>query len=443
MIKSFWQNYKHSGVLTETPSYDRTQIIYVNTFSLVGTAAFFIFGILHLVCGKLYLGLLECAIVVAAVANVLVLRKTLNYKRAGSNILFVMLFALQGLFLDGGLAETGIYWFYTFPLLAFFLKGKKGGICWVACLYLLTGITSWLVYLIGLKTLVYSYVQIQQLFMSLLAVSTLVYFYEKIRDENEKTIQESQKQMIEKTVRDEEIKLAENLQRSLLPRTNLTLPEIDFVGYYQPSLGVSGDYYDFFKINDKQIAAVLCDVSGKGIPAAFVMVNIRAVFKTLIKRYDENLLTTAYALNTLMVEEVGNDMFTTLFAMIYSIQERELTFFNAGHGPLSYYNAKNQRIEEVDMLQLPLGIVEEFPLIEEVKVKLCPGDVIVLFSDGITDSCSQKNEEFGKERLFEIIKQSKDLPAKDICRAVIKKLKYFSKNAVQRDDISLIIAKVK
>ena len=138
MLKKRWNYFISCGLNLESNNLLLTQLIYVNTFSVVGISFFFIFGMIHLFYGKHYLGILEIIIACAGVLNIYFLKKTLNYKTAGSTILFVMLIALIGFLLDGGYQNTGIFWFYTFPLLAFFLKGKKLGFYWVVVLYILT-----------------------------------------------------------------------------------------------------------------------------------------------------------------------------------------------------------------------------------------------------------------------------------------------------------------
>jgi len=256
-------------------------------------------------------------------------------------------------------------------------------------------------------------------------------------------LKEAQEEIIKKKVLEEQFTIAEGIQRSLIPQKDLILKEVDVTGFYKAALGVGGDYFDFFQIDNDKIAVILSDVSGKGIPASLMMVNIRTVFKTYIKTEKNSPSKVVSIINNVLSEDLSSDMFATLFFYIFNKRTRELIFCNAGHGPLTYYSSKTRKVETIKTQTMPIGIMPNNPQYQDVKVSLSPGDIVVVFTDGVTEAMNETREEFTEERLFKIIEENSNLSSKELNAKIIQELANFVGSAPQHDDISLIVMKVK
>ena len=256
-------------------------------------------------------------------------------------------------------------------------------------------------------------------------------------------LKQAQEEIIKKKVLEEQFTIAEGIQRSLIPQGDLILKEVDITGFYKAALGVGGDYFDFFKIDDDKVAVILSDVSGKGIPASLMMVNIRTVFKTYIKTEKNSPSKVVSIINNVLAEDLSSDMFATLFFYIYNKKTKDLVFCNAGHGPLCYYSTKTKKVEIIKTQTMPIGIMPNNPQYSDVPVKLSTGDIVVVFTDGVTEAMNEKREEFTEERLFKIIEENANLSSKELNAKIIDELSKFVGTAPQHDDISLIVMKVK
>ncbi|PKL12909.1 MAG: hypothetical protein CVV50_03955, partial [Spirochaetae bacterium HGW-Spirochaetae-6] len=182
---------------------------------------------------------------------------------------------------------------------------------------------------------------------------------------------------------------------------------------------------------------------GKGIPAALMMVNIRTVYKTFIKRPNITPQEIVYSINNILAEDIASDMFATLFFFIYNRKTKELIFCNAGHGPLTYYSFKTKKVELVTSRTMPIGVMADNQQYINQSVKLSSNDVVLVFTDGISEAMSVNREEYSEERLYQSLIQSIDLNAEGISRNLIKDLDVFVGEAPQHDDISYIVMKIK
>jgi serine phosphatase RsbU (regulator of sigma subunit) len=253
----------------------------------------------------------------------------------------------------------------------------------------------------------------------------------------------AQEEIIKKKVLEEQFSIAEGIQRSLIPSPSMKLKDLSIQGYYKAALGVGGDYFDYFEIDEEHMAVILSDVAGKGIPAALMMVNIRTVYRTYIKQKDITPVEIVSIVNNVLAEDLSSDMFATLFFYIYNRKTRDLLFCNAGHGPLTYYSVREKQVKTVDSRTMPVGIMPDNPQYTNQETRLEPGDIAIVFTDGISEAMNTEREEFGEDRLYSIVAENADKSAEEINRAVIDALDEFVGEAPQHDDISLIIMKIK
>jgi serine phosphatase RsbU (regulator of sigma subunit)/pSer/pThr/pTyr-binding forkhead associated (FHA) protein len=238
---------------------------------------------------------------------------------------------------------------------------------------------------------------------------------------------------------DRDLRLAEQVQKRFLPQSTPKLSGFEFFAHYNPAYEVGGDFYDFVPLPPNRIAVALGDVSGKGIAAALMMAKFSGDARYCI--LTETAPAPAVdALNELLCAAGIEERFITLCLCVLDATKQELTICSAGHPPILLKRADGQ-VEEVgeDSAGFPLGIVP-MATYQQVSVNLRPGDVIVVYSDGVTDARSMNEELFeSKEnrRLLKRVTEAKGTPA-DIGKAILQEIREFSAGHKQADDITLV-----
>lgn len=241
-----------------------------------------------------------------------------------------------------------------------------------------------------------------------------------------------------------ELQLANDLQKSFLPKSFPNLNGIDIWGQCEPAKEVGGDYFDFFKIDDHNYGMVIGDVSGKGFPAAIFMAVSRTLFRILSskERLPDKLLTE---FNEQLVElDHGSNMFITMFYGIYNTESGRLIYSTAGHNMpyIRILQASDRKFIQLPPMKTMVAGIFDGISMQQAETKLSDGDIIVLYTDGITEAMNDKNEEFGEERLEELLNRYAVLPAKKMCQQLIAEVRDFQSNRPQYDDMTLFIMKV-
>jgi serine phosphatase RsbU (regulator of sigma subunit) len=257
--------------------------------------------------------------------------------------------------------------------------------------------------------------------------------------ENAKLLEES----LEKERLEKELDVARAVQYKILPQKNPRYDKFEITSLFVPAFEVGGDYYDFFRIDESRLGIVIADVSGKGIEAAFIMAEVKGIFSTLARLYEnpKDLLIMA---NSILEDSITRKSFVTAIYGIIDFKNETFNFARAGHSPLLYYH--NENVERYVPTGIGLGLdyssrFEES--IKEMEIKLNNNDIITLFTDGINESVNENMEEFGYERLEEIIKNNANLTVDEISNEIMKSITTFSKNSYQHDDITLVLIKWK
>jgi sigma-B regulation protein RsbU (phosphoserine phosphatase) len=205
-----------------------------------------------------------------------------------------------------------------------------------------------------------------------------------------------------------------------------------------PAQLVGGDYFDFIPIDEKRWAICLGDVSGKGLPAALLMANLQATIRgqTL---WSPSACDCMDRSNKLLFRSTDPSKFATLFYGVLNIQSNWLCYSNAGHNPpLLMSNGR----EPVPLTSggIMLGLIENSSFEEEV-VPLRPHDLLVIYSDGITDAENLQEEEFGEQRLVALLNQHRAASACDLVEKILAAVQFHSRGAEQTDDITLVVVK--
>ena len=257
--------------------------------------------------------------------------------------------------------------------------------------------------------------------------------------ENAKLLEES----IEKERLEKELDVAREVQYKILPQKNPIYNNLEISSLFVPAFEVGGDYYDFFKISKSKLGLVIADVSGKGIEAAFIMAEVKGIFASLSKLYEnpKDLLIMA---NSILEDNISKKSFVTAIYGIIDTEKATFTFARAGHSPLLYFSGN--KIDRLVPKGIGLGLdySDKFNnTIKEMEIKLNNNDIITLFTDGINESVNEHLEEFGYNRLEEIIKNNSELAVEELSNRIMKSVTTFSRNNSQHDDITLVLFKWK
>ncbi len=248
------------------------------------------------------------------------------------------------------------------------------------------------------------------------------------------------KTAIEKQRMEDELNIAREIQRGLLPETLPSIDNFDIAAVTIPSKEVGGDYYDVIKRNENEYIIAIADVSGKGTPAALLMANVQAALRAL-SPHCKSISETTGQINDLICASTGNsNKFITFFWGILESNSRQFRYTNAGHNP-PIVISKEGKIKELNEGGLILGVFKTSTPYEESVVTLMPGDVLIMYTDGISEAMNLNNEQYSEERLLKLLKESKQVSSREIIKHVQKDLDSFTQGALHSDDITILAIK--
>jgi hypothetical protein len=232
--------------------------------------------------------------------------------------------------------------------------------------------------------------------------------------------------------------VAREVQRKLLPQHMPPLQTLDYAGSCEPAWTVGGDYYDFLDKGDGRVGFVLADVSGKGVSAALLMANLQASVRSQYVVAFEDLEGLFRSVNKLFYESVGSGFFATLFFAEYFDATRRLRYVNCGHCPAFLFRADGQ-CEKLRATANVLGMFESWDCtVGEVTISC--GDILLVYSDGVTEAQSDSGEFFGEERLLAAVQANAKLPAVHLVKAIAVAAHRFG-GKEQYDDLTLLVAR--
>jgi sigma-B regulation protein RsbU (phosphoserine phosphatase) len=239
----------------------------------------------------------------------------------------------------------------------------------------------------------------------------------------------------------EELSVARQIQLSLLPDTPPIVPGWEFAAFYRAARLVGGDFYDFFELPGKpdQWGVVIADVADKGVPSALYMALCRTVIRTtaLSGRSPASALMRA---NTLILQDSQSDLFLSAVYAKIDTDTGRLIFCNAGHNRPLWLRAGRDKFEELSTKGIVLGVFEGIEL-EEKRIDVAPGDLLVFYTDGVTEAIDAGEREFGAERLKKIVVSNADASAQQVVEAVVDAVNAFADDAPPFDDLTLMIVK--
>lgn len=251
-----------------------------------------------------------------------------------------------------------------------------------------------------------------------------------------------QKELLEQEALKKEMELASKIQNQLVP-SNDQLPrtsKLDIYTFYQPHMGVGGDYYDIFRLSPQTIGFCMADVSGKGISAAMVMSNFQAVMRSLFTPRG-SFKKLIHRLNERVNASANNEKFITLFIGRYNVVTRRLSYVNAGHLPPLLYDTKKNHLMHLEKGCIGLGMLDFVPSIEVGKVKIPRDAKLLAFTDGVVELDRGNQVESNAQQIEEIFTNSANL--EESFSKFKTKIDHFVSTGSIFDDISLLGIKFK
>lgn len=241
-----------------------------------------------------------------------------------------------------------------------------------------------------------------------------------------------------------EVEIAREVQERLFPQTLPPITGIDYAGACRPALGVGGDYYDFLALPGGQLGIAIGDVSGKGIAAALTMASLQASLRGEATRAPENLAGLMSSVNRLVYEASSSNRYATFFYAQYNPATGQLIYVNAGHNPpmLFHHAAGAWQLARLETGGTVVGLLESFPY-EQGSIRIEPGDVFIAFTDGISESMNNADEEWGEKALIETVQACSGLSPTETITRIMQAADAFVAGAKQHDDMTLVVLKAK
>ncbi|MFA5403882.1 MAG: PP2C family protein-serine/threonine phosphatase [Ignavibacteria bacterium] len=328
--------------------------------------------------------------------------------------------------------DFSFYIFYVIPVLFIvWFAGKKYGIA--LCLVCLV---PWYIDTFFLREIEIKYsTLVWNIIVEFSFFAILIFSVSALRKAIEKQ-EEAEKKKISR-----ELEIAKEVQQKLFPQVSPEIKCVSYCGLCEPAEAIGGDYYDYFRINKNETAFAIGDIAGHGLSSALLMAGLVGFVRSNAIMYNEDLKIFMDKVNKLMCESTDGSKFATFFYSVYNCETNMLRFVNAGHNPPLLYKSKTKSFEELKTDGFIIGGISNFKY-EDASVKLDGEDLLLYYTDGITEYFNQKEEQFGVDRLKNTVEKYFDLPPKDICNKIIEEVKAYSNGIPQADDMTLLTIKI-
>jgi len=257
-------------------------------------------------------------------------------------------------------------------------------------------------------------------------------------------------EMAEKGRLEQEMFAAREIQQKLLPQGQLKVTGLALTAFCEPAREVAGDYYDFLPITDSMLGLLIADVAGKGLAAGLYMAQLKVIVQSLSRLHHEPKEFLC-AVNKVVSANLDAKSFITMTYGVVDVERREMTFARAGHCPLIHVPANQPPGMRKARLYAPDGLVVGLQiddgslfdgLLKEQTIALAPGDLVVWFTDGISETMNEAFDCFGEERLAQVVEQYAHLPFDQLRSYILAELRAFAGGADQHDDMTMILMKI-
>jgi sigma-B regulation protein RsbU (phosphoserine phosphatase) len=241
-----------------------------------------------------------------------------------------------------------------------------------------------------------------------------------------------------------ELELAQDVQKMLLPQEVPNIPGLEIAAFSRPAQIVGGDYFDFIDFSNGFHGLAIADVAGHGVSASLHMASIQALLRTLVP-VNKSPAEVMRQVHKLFIHNIRFETFVTFFIGAFDSSTKRLTYCNAGHQPPLVLHKTMSKNESVEMLRptgAAIGLVEEAEFAEKT-IELQEEDLLVLYTDGVTESVNPQNQEFGRERLVKLSREVNNTPVREVVQHIRQRLEEFSEGEPLADDTTIVLCKIK
>lgn len=243
----------------------------------------------------------------------------------------------------------------------------------------------------------------------------------------------------------QDVASASETQARLFPQNLPGMAHLDYCGICHPAEEVGGDYFDFLSIGENQLGIAVGDVSGKGLFAGLLMASLQARVQSLAPLHGESLGQFFSEINRSMYSSTASNRYATLFYALFDDTTRNMIYLNAGHTPPLLFRPAGKdsdyRTQKLSTHATPIGLLAGGEYRAE-RIQLAPGDILVMFSDGLTEARDPDGREFGTERLEPLVNRFGERNAEELRDRILVEVECFRKGAPAQDDMTVIVSKV-
>src|SRR6266404_3354498 len=271
---------------------------------------------------------------------------------------------------------------------------------------------------------------------AMLCFAFLVYVIQRYMEQREalaKTVQRQRDDLLK------DVELAVQVQRLFFPLGKPVIAGLEMAGMIQPARGVSGDYYDYIPIDAHTIQIIIADVAGKGVPAALLMSATAAAMR-FEANHDRNMLAQVKRLNTGILSVSDDERYVTLLLAEIDTRKRIIQYVNCGHNPALLFRASTGALRRMDSSCPPIGLSPD-EICELASADLTGGDVLVFYTDGVTEAENRFGEEFGLERLSTVVRDGSSLSAEGLTVNIFNSAADFCGDVGFHDDVTIVVVK--
>lgn len=237
-----------------------------------------------------------------------------------------------------------------------------------------------------------------------------------------------------------ELQVAQEIQSRLLPEHPPSMESLDIGGVIKPASEVSGDFYDFIEVGEGKLAIMVGDVVGKGIPAAILMAAARSALRSQFEG-QFSLSQVMERVNRALFRDTAPGSFVTLFCGLFDPQDGSFAYTNCGHNPALLLRGGDERFQELSEGGTVLGAFQDLAYKED-RARLREGDLVVLYTDGITEARNPTGEQFGRDRLLHCLRDRGNSSAREIIASILESIEAFSEGTPRKDDQTLVVLRV-
>ncbi len=249
-----------------------------------------------------------------------------------------------------------------------------------------------------------------------------------------------QEEALQKKRMEQQLAVARDIQMNLLPKKVPETSSLEISSYFNPADEVGGDYYDYFMLGEDQIGIVVADVSGHGPSAALVMTMVKGILHSITQKF-ESTNRILSEVNAILSRIAPLEMFVTMMFLVFDLKKKLLRYSSAGHNPLLLYDNTAKSCRAVELRGPALGI-SNFSSYHEKEIPLSSGDLLFIYTDGVTEAFNGRMEMFEETRLVQAVEEVAAQRAVNVVENVKNKLQEFTGKAPQSDDVAMIAVKV-